>query len=229
MPSCSPAALNCRVTCRSSADGSGLPDGWLWTRMRAAARSTTASRKTSRGWTSEASRMPLVICRWQMGAFWELRRRTWNSSWARWASAGAKMWWTSAGPVMAWRQRAPGGPHPAAQLDSGHDPGRHRQPDAGDGHELAEIHPGELLKAASGEVQDALGEERRRAASGCPRPPGAPEAPARRADPDRSAAAARAGAPRGGCSLTAVARSTSCTCGRFRRDRARCVRAPCRR
>ena len=58
MPMSEPAAASRRVSARSSADGSGSPEGWLWKRTSAAARETTASWKTSRGWTRLAVRQP---------------------------------------------------------------------------------------------------------------------------------------------------------------------------
>ena len=47
MSSIRPAARASAVRCRSSGDGVGSPDGWLWTRMIPAALSRTASRYSS--------------------------------------------------------------------------------------------------------------------------------------------------------------------------------------
>ena len=47
------------VTARSAADGSGLPLGWLWPTMTAAALQARARRATSRGCTSAPSMVPV--------------------------------------------------------------------------------------------------------------------------------------------------------------------------
>ena len=54
MSSSFPAAIASTVRCRSSADGSGSVDGWLWTRIRFAAWIRTASRNSSATRTSAA-------------------------------------------------------------------------------------------------------------------------------------------------------------------------------
>src|SRR5438105_548581 len=56
-----PAAARRRVRATSSPEGSGSPEGWLWNRTSAAARATTASWNTSRGWTSDEVRQPTEI------------------------------------------------------------------------------------------------------------------------------------------------------------------------
>jgi len=48
------------VTCRSALLGSVSPEGWLCTRMIALALSLIADLNTSRGWMSEALRVPMV-------------------------------------------------------------------------------------------------------------------------------------------------------------------------
>jgi hypothetical protein len=58
MPMSVPTDASRRVSARSSAEGSGSPDGWLWKRMSPAARETTASWNTSRGWTRLEVRHP---------------------------------------------------------------------------------------------------------------------------------------------------------------------------
>ena len=75
MPISEPAAASRRVSARSSAEGSGSPEGWLWKRTSAAARETTASWKTSRGWTRLAVRQPTETT--------ASRRSRWRASRAR--------------------------------------------------------------------------------------------------------------------------------------------------
>ena len=61
MSSSRPASTSCLVTARSSADGVGSPDGWLWHRITDAARDTIAAQNTSRGCTSDELSIPRVI------------------------------------------------------------------------------------------------------------------------------------------------------------------------
>ena len=60
MSSRRPAASASAVRWRSSGDGVGSPDGWLWTRITPAALSRTASRNSSPTRTSEARDVALV-------------------------------------------------------------------------------------------------------------------------------------------------------------------------
>ena len=60
MSSSRPAASASAVRCRSSGDGVGSPDGWLWTRMTPAALSRTASRNSSPTRTSDDAHVALV-------------------------------------------------------------------------------------------------------------------------------------------------------------------------
>ena len=63
----SPALMSRLVTATFSPLGVGSPEGWLWATIRAAAEMTTASLKTSRGWTMEEDRSPMetvrTVCR----------------------------------------------------------------------------------------------------------------------------------------------------------------------
>lgn len=100
MPKVSPAARICLVTARSSAEGVGSPDGWLCTRMTEAALCAIAGRKTSRGCTSEAFRIPRVTVTSRMTPCCASRSRTWNSSWRRSRSRGSMNSNTSRAPRM---------------------------------------------------------------------------------------------------------------------------------
>src|SRR5438093_2295685 len=61
MSSNRPASTSCLVTARSSADGVGSPDGWLWQRVTDAARDTIAAQNPSPGCPSDELRIPRVI------------------------------------------------------------------------------------------------------------------------------------------------------------------------
>src|SRR5439155_938735 len=59
MPRSSPACSRRSVSARSSAEGSAEPEGWLCSKITAAALARITGLKTSRGWTSAAVKLPI--------------------------------------------------------------------------------------------------------------------------------------------------------------------------
>ena len=96
IPSSVPADTSRRVRARSSAEGSGSPEGWLWKRTSAAAR-VTASRKTSRGWTRLEVRRPTETTASCLRRRRTSRARSPKVSTGRDAYRGRRYWADSAG------------------------------------------------------------------------------------------------------------------------------------
>lgn len=82
MPTDFAASRSWRVTTQSSGLAVGSPLGCVWAMMNAAAFARIAVRRISRGWTSDASRIPRV-------------------AWAYWPEAGTWLvWWMAEGGVV---------------------------------------------------------------------------------------------------------------------------------
>ena len=199
MSSSRPAASASAVRCRSSGDGVGSPDGWLWTRITPAALSRTASRNSSPTRTSDDADVALVDGRHAQDVVLRVEHHDPQLL----ALEAAHLEDQPIGDVVRAAdrpaRRRPVGEQPAPELEGGDQLGRLRLADPGDLGQLELRRPGEPGQAVVARQRIRRQVDRRPAAR--PRAPdqrdqlGGRQAARARAWPAAPAAARRPAAP----------------------------------